>query len=275
MRVAGPLRLLALGGVAALAWLAVTSLLGPPRAPPPLLRLLRGDENPNTAAPRPPRFKCGLPRPCPPRHFAFRLLSGAANVVGPRICLEGRELMSSVKNNVGRGLNIALVNDVEELLRFLRPLHEGTLVLVASYDDPATKLTDESRRIFGVPDGIFGVFSIPFFGIFLGIFLPIFVAFLPHFCDFFPPIFWDFFGDFPLYFWDFSSQFWGFSLKFFGVFFGVFPPHFRMISVIFGIFPSHFWGPILPFLAYFGDFFPPNSGAFSSNFLGFLWGFFL
>ncbi|XP_064557803.1 protein FAM3A-like, partial [Zonotrichia leucophrys gambelii] len=39
--------------------------------------------------------------------------------------------------------------DVEELLRFLRPLHEGTLVLVASYDDPATKLTDESRRIFG------------------------------------------------------------------------------------------------------------------------------
>ncbi|XP_059347477.1 LOW QUALITY PROTEIN: protein FAM3A [Ammospiza nelsoni] len=166
MRVAGPLRLLALGGVAALAWLAVTSLLGPPRAPPPLLRLLRGDENPNTAAPRPPRFKCGLPRPCPPRHFAFRLLSGAANVVGPRICLEGRELMSSVKNNVGRGLNIALVNgvsgeliaaqafdmwagDVEELLRFLRPLHEGTLVLVASYDDPATKLTDESRRLFG------------------------------------------------------------------------------------------------------------------------------
>ncbi|XP_014117331.1 PREDICTED: protein FAM3A-like, partial [Pseudopodoces humilis] len=39
--------------------------------------------------------------------------------------------------------------DVEDLLRFLRPLHEGTLVLVASYDDPATKLTEESRRLFG------------------------------------------------------------------------------------------------------------------------------
>ncbi|XP_030825417.1 protein FAM3A-like, partial [Camarhynchus parvulus] len=87
-----PLRLLALGGAAALAWLAVTRT--PPRQRPA------------------PRFKCGLPRPCPPRHFAFRLLSGAANVVGPRICLEGRELMSSVKNNVGRGLNIALVNGV-------------------------------------------------------------------------------------------------------------------------------------------------------------------
>ncbi|KFO94867.1 Protein FAM3A, partial [Calypte anna] len=38
--------------------------------------------------------------------------------------------------------------DVEELLKFLRPLHEGTLVLVASYDDPATKLTEETRKLF-------------------------------------------------------------------------------------------------------------------------------
>ncbi|XP_068275877.1 protein FAM3A isoform X2 [Nyctibius grandis] len=139
-------------------------LLGPPRAPPPLQRLLARPETPPTAAPRPPRFKCGLPRPCPPAHFAFRLVSGAANIIGPKICLEDRVLMSSVKNNVGRGLNIALVNgvsgeliaaqafdmwagDVEELLKFLRPLHEGTLVLVASYDDPATKLTEETRRL--------------------------------------------------------------------------------------------------------------------------------
>ena len=26
-----------------------------------------------------------------------------------------------------------------DLLKFIRPLHEGTLVFVASYDDPATK----------------------------------------------------------------------------------------------------------------------------------------
>uniref|UniRef100_A0A3B5LDC4 FAM3 metabolism regulating signaling molecule A n=1 Tax=Xiphophorus couchianus TaxID=32473 RepID=A0A3B5LDC4_9TELE len=73
--------------------------------------------------------------------------------------------VSSVKNNVGRGLNIALVNgvtgelletrafdmwagDVSDLLKFLRPLHEGTLVFVASFDDAATKLNDESRRLF-------------------------------------------------------------------------------------------------------------------------------
>ncbi|NXX87354.1 FAM3A protein, partial [Urocolius indicus] len=57
-----------------------------------------------------PRFKCGLPQPCPPAHFAFRVVSGAANVIAPKICLEDRVLMSSGKNNVGRGLNIALVN---------------------------------------------------------------------------------------------------------------------------------------------------------------------
>ncbi|XP_074787202.1 protein FAM3A isoform X2 [Athene noctua] len=167
MRLAGPLRLLAVAAAVGLLWLLVALVLGPPRAPPPLQRLLaRPDPAPSAAVPRPPKFKCGLSRPCPPAHFAFRLLSGAANVIGPRICLEGRVLMSSVKNNVGRGLNIALVNgvsgeliaarsfdmwagDAEELLKFLRPLHEGTLVLVASYDDPATKLTDESRRLFG------------------------------------------------------------------------------------------------------------------------------
>ncbi|XP_072286697.1 protein FAM3A-like isoform X5 [Pyxicephalus adspersus] len=126
---------------------------------------LAGPEVSSTADPRPRRFKCGLPQPCPDKHFAFRVVSGAANVIGPKICFEDRMLMSSVQNNVGRGLNIALVNgvsgeliearsfdmwdgDVSELLNFLRPIHEGTLVLLASYDDPATKMTEEGRKMF-------------------------------------------------------------------------------------------------------------------------------
>ncbi|XP_068919866.1 protein FAM3A isoform X1 [Petaurus breviceps papuanus] len=115
--------------------------------------------------PRARKYKCGLPQPCPEQHLAFRVVSGAANVIGPKICLEDKMLMSSVKDNVGRGLNIALVNgvngellearsfdmwagDVNDLLKFIRPLHEGTLVFVASYDDPATKMNDETRKIF-------------------------------------------------------------------------------------------------------------------------------
>ncbi|XP_029912330.1 protein FAM3A-like [Myripristis murdjan] len=128
--------------------------------------------------PHPQRYKCGL-SPCPQKHLAFRLVSetgfksvwgaeckyslsvphlfGSGFSLGPLIFVDTPSvLVSSVKNNVGRGINIALVNgvtgdlldtksfdmwagDVSDLLKFLRPLHEGTLVFVASFDDAATK----------------------------------------------------------------------------------------------------------------------------------------
>uniref|UniRef100_A0A3B3ZI31 ILEI/PANDER domain-containing protein n=1 Tax=Periophthalmus magnuspinnatus TaxID=409849 RepID=A0A3B3ZI31_9GOBI len=112
----------------------------------------------------PSEVKCGLVRQCPNSHFAFKMASGAASVVGPRICLEDIILMSSVKNNVGRGINIALVNgktgellktasfdmwggDVAPLIKFLKEIEDGTVVLMASFDDPATKLNDEARQL--------------------------------------------------------------------------------------------------------------------------------
>ncbi|CAM4692096.1 protein FAM3A-like isoform X2 [Caretta caretta] len=165
MRLAGPLRVVVIVLTAGLTWILVSLLLGTQSGFSRLQQLLSSPDNPSTAEPRPRRYKCGLPQPCPELHLAFRLVSGAANVIGPKICLEDKMLMSSVKNNVGRGLNIALVNgvngelidarffdmwagDVNELLKFIRPLHEGTLVFVASYDDPATKMNEETRRIF-------------------------------------------------------------------------------------------------------------------------------
>ncbi|XP_050784257.1 protein FAM3A-like isoform X1 [Gopherus flavomarginatus] len=193
MRLAGPLRVVVIILTAGLTWILVSLLLGTQSGFSRLQQLLGSPENLPTAVsgwgssavplqastapsgragarsrhnkPRPRRYKCGLPQPCPEQHLAFRLVSGAANVIGPKICLEDKMLMSSVKNNVGRGLNIALVNgvngelidarffdmwagDVNELLKFIRTLHEGTLVFVASYDDPATKMNEETRRIF-------------------------------------------------------------------------------------------------------------------------------
>ncbi|XP_073500745.1 protein FAM3D isoform X2 [Phyllobates terribilis] len=108
--------------------------------------------------------KCGNDKECPPNYFAFKIISGAANVVGPSICLENTMLMSNVKNNVGAGLNIALVNastieliktghfnmysgDVNNLHEFLKPVKDGTLILMASFDDPATKLDDKARDL--------------------------------------------------------------------------------------------------------------------------------
>uniref|UniRef100_A0A4W5KU48 FAM3 metabolism regulating signaling molecule A n=1 Tax=Hucho hucho TaxID=62062 RepID=A0A4W5KU48_9TELE len=154
MRLAGPLRAVAVLLLVGLTWVFASSILG-------------GDSNSVVkhffSEPKPRRYTCGLSAPCPQKHLAFRVVSGAANVIGPKICLEDKILVSSLNHNVGRGLNVALVNgtligyilpvclplsDVTDLLKYLLPLHEGTLVFVASFDDPATKLNDEARRLF-------------------------------------------------------------------------------------------------------------------------------
>ncbi|XP_038595748.1 protein FAM3D [Tachyglossus aculeatus] len=118
-----------------------------------------------TGITKPLRTKCGNHKRCPEDFFAFRIVSGAANVVGPSLCFEDRILMSAVKNTIGRGLNIALVNgstghflrhgifdmysgDINILLKFLSEIADGTLVLIASYDDPGTKLNTEARKFF-------------------------------------------------------------------------------------------------------------------------------
>lgn len=36
------------------------------------------------------RYKCGLSKACPNGHFSFKVASGAATVVGPRMCLEDK-----------------------------------------------------------------------------------------------------------------------------------------------------------------------------------------
>ncbi|XP_031700164.1 protein FAM3A isoform X2 [Anarrhichthys ocellatus] len=165
MRLTAPLRAAALLLLVGLTWLLANTLFGGDGGSSVRHFFSGASEKPTDAESRPRRFKCGLSAPCPPKHLAFRLVSGAANVIGPKICLEDKMLMSSVKNNIGRGLNIALVNgvtgelldtktfdmwagDISDLLKFVRPLHEGTLVFVASFDDAATKLNDESRRLF-------------------------------------------------------------------------------------------------------------------------------
>ncbi|XP_012973420.1 protein FAM3D [Mesocricetus auratus] len=114
---------------------------------------------------RVPKTKCGLSKPCLDNFFAFKISSGAANVVGPSMCFENEIIMSPVRNNVGRGLNIALVNgttgqvlkkgsfdmysgEPKLVVDFLEGIPDSTLVLVASYDDPGTKMNENIRMIF-------------------------------------------------------------------------------------------------------------------------------
>uniref|UniRef100_A0A3P9HU60 Family with sequence similarity 3 member C n=1 Tax=Oryzias latipes TaxID=8090 RepID=A0A3P9HU60_ORYLA len=118
----------------------------------------------NVISAKPVKHKCGLSKACPPEHFAFKMASGAASVVGPRMCLEDNLIMSGVKNNVGRGINIALIDgktgtviqtaffdmwggDVAPFIKFLKEIQDGVVVMMASFDDPATKLNDEARKL--------------------------------------------------------------------------------------------------------------------------------
>ncbi|KAM6980720.1 protein FAM3C-like, partial [Aplochiton taeniatus] len=98
--------------------------------------------------------KCSLARKCPIDHFAFHIQSGAGAVVGPRICFDGRIVMSGVLNNVGLGLNIVQVNgkkttlEQSDILTYLKNIKPEIIVLVATYDDIATQITEEIREIF-------------------------------------------------------------------------------------------------------------------------------
>ncbi|XP_023270034.1 protein FAM3C-like [Seriola lalandi dorsalis] len=109
--------------------------------------------------------QCSISTVCPPNHSSIQLRSGAANIIGPKICFDGKTIMSHVMNNVGRGLNIVVLNgetgavekfgylnmrggNANEILAYLKEIKTGSIVLVASYDDVAEKLTDEMREIF-------------------------------------------------------------------------------------------------------------------------------
>ncbi|XP_061687976.1 protein FAM3C-like [Syngnathoides biaculeatus] len=117
---------------------------------------------PITSSPPP---KCNLSKRCPPDHFAIHVRSGAANVVGPKICWDGKIVMNHVLNNVGPGLNIVVVNSEsgavdrcgylnmndgvpEDILAYLKEIKPGEIVIVASFDDVTTKMTNEMREIF-------------------------------------------------------------------------------------------------------------------------------
>ncbi|KPP79012.1 protein FAM3A-like [Scleropages formosus] len=96
--------------------------------------------------------KCGLPNPCPAGHFAFYLKTGVANVVGPKICFDGRAITCSICMGTMSvsfsDSHLLFASGVDHLVKFLKDLKEGMLVLVATFDDPATKMTDEVRELF-------------------------------------------------------------------------------------------------------------------------------
>ncbi|KAF1386287.1 hypothetical protein PFLUV_G00092950 [Perca fluviatilis] len=112
----------------------------------------------------PSKGPCDMARDCPEDHFSFYVRSGAANVVAPKICLRNKLVLGSVLNNAGPGINIVTIHgktgdvlktahfdmysgNVKPLVEFLKSIETGSVVLMASYDDPSTKLDEEARKL--------------------------------------------------------------------------------------------------------------------------------
>ncbi|XP_069492147.1 protein FAM3B [Ambystoma mexicanum] len=121
-------------------------------------------EKPVVRAPPPKRQKCDHWVACPPETYAYRLLSGGGKEYLPKICFEDELMMGEKKNNVGRGINIAIVNydtgkavdtkifDMYEgdfsgsLVTFLKNAPQRSILLMSTHDDGATKLSEDAKK---------------------------------------------------------------------------------------------------------------------------------
>uniref|UniRef100_A0A8C2GSG3 Family with sequence similarity 3 member C n=1 Tax=Cyprinus carpio TaxID=7962 RepID=A0A8C2GSG3_CYPCA len=115
------------------------------------------------SASSPPRHKCGLSKPCPEDHFAFKITSGAASVVGPKICFQDNLLhtersWTALIHSLFTGKTSELTKtesfdmwsgDVEQLIKFLKEIEDGSIVMMATFDDPGT---NTSISILGFRD---------------------------------------------------------------------------------------------------------------------------
>uniref|UniRef100_A0A8D3BKT9 ILEI/PANDER domain-containing protein n=1 Tax=Scophthalmus maximus TaxID=52904 RepID=A0A8D3BKT9_SCOMX len=91
---------------------------------------------------------------CPDNHFSFSIQSGAANVVAPKICLQNKMFIRQFVSLTGKtgeliktGNFDMYAGDVNPLIELLKSIETGSVVMMASYDEPASKLTDEARKL--------------------------------------------------------------------------------------------------------------------------------
>ncbi|XP_034031466.1 protein FAM3C-like [Thalassophryne amazonica] len=108
--------------------------------------------------------QCLLKVDCPEDQLSFYIHSGAGNLIPPKMCLQNTVVLGAAKNNFGFGINIVIVDgrtgnviktdsfdmyagEVQPLIAFLQSIEQGSVVLMASYDEPASKLTADARKL--------------------------------------------------------------------------------------------------------------------------------
>ncbi|NWT71363.1 FAM3B protein, partial [Prunella himalayana] len=103
-------------------------------------------KKPVLRAPAPKRQKCDLWSPCPPGNFAYRILSGGGKQRRAKICFEDED------RNVMcvPGITSCVIDSTDhsrEMMDFIRKAPEGSLLLMATYDDGSTRLKDDAKKL--------------------------------------------------------------------------------------------------------------------------------
>ncbi|XP_010280779.1 PREDICTED: protein FAM3B [Phaethon lepturus] len=124
-------------------------------------------KKPVLRAPVPKRQKCDHWSPCSPGSYAYRILSGGGKGKLAKICFEDELLISEGKRNVGRGINIAIVNyktgkvtsvkffdmwkgdHSGQMVTFIKNAPEGSLLLMVTQDDGSTRLKNYAKKLVG------------------------------------------------------------------------------------------------------------------------------
>ncbi|XP_075300793.1 protein FAM3B [Opisthocomus hoazin] len=122
-------------------------------------------KKPVLRAPVPKRQKCDHWSPCLPGSYAYRILSGGGKEKLAKICFEDELLISEEKGNVGRGINIAIVNyetgkvtsakyfdmwegdHSGEMMTFIKNAPERSLLLMVTHDDGSTRLKNDTKKL--------------------------------------------------------------------------------------------------------------------------------
>ncbi|XP_058379117.1 protein FAM3B isoform X1 [Diceros bicornis minor] len=121
-------------------------------------------ERPVLKAPAPKRQKCDHWTPCPKDTYAYRLLSGGGRDKYAKICFEDELLIGEKTGNVGRGINIAIVNYLTgkviatqyfdmyagdnsgPMTKFIQSAPPKSLLLMVTHDDGSSRLKEDAKK---------------------------------------------------------------------------------------------------------------------------------
>lgn len=121
-------------------------------------------DRPVLKAPAPKRQKCDHWTSCPPNTYAYRLLSGGGRSKYAKICFEDKLLIGEKTGNVGRGINIAIVNYMTgkviatqyfdmyggdnsgPMTKFIKGAPEKSLLLMVTHDDGSSRLKEDAKK---------------------------------------------------------------------------------------------------------------------------------